>query len=168
MQLDVSLEATVPEIFSDPSLVAIFCKSPINRGMWTYISSGNFFIRNCYEAHKFLNSCLSADLQKIERNWNAEMLGLFTNGDQDAMIDQIVNNETLSKKILRLDYSRFNTRPFHFQRPEQHFLVHFTHVPEMSKRDQMREFANRFGLHEFLIPHQLAADYSFYLSTFRG
>lgn len=160
MQMDRSLEDVVPEMAQDQGPWGIFCKSPINRGAWTYLSSGNFLIRNCPEAHALLEACLATDLAEVRAWWNADVYGLYTHGDQDALVYHIETNPDLSAGCLILDYTRFNTRPFHFEEAGQHFLVHFTNHPERSKRDQMRDFAQHHGLTDFLVPDATLAPYA--------
>lgn len=147
-QLGISIESLVPEINNNPT--AIFCRSPINRGMWTYISSGNFLIRNCEDSFALLNAVLSADLGSIEVWWDSEKFGLFTHGDQDALVYNIATGNF--GDIFRLEYERFNTRPFHFHRSsEDNFLVHFTSSPGATKTEQMKQFARKFKLNKFLL-----------------
>lgn len=68
MQMDTPLEDLVPEMTQEEGPWAIFCKSPINRGAWTYLSSGNFLIRNCSESHALLEACMATDLNEV-RAW---------------------------------------------------------------------------------------------------
>lgn len=72
----------------------------------------------------------------------------------------VENNPNLTAGCLILDYTRFNTRPFHFQTASQHFLVHFTYHPDRPKRDQMRDFAQQYGLTDFLVPDGALAPYA--------
>lgn len=167
MQLDRSLEDLVPEMRSDPWPWAIFCKSPINNGLWTLLSSGNFLIRNCPEAHAMLAQWMATDLKMVEAWWEPERHGLFTNGDQDAIVYHHMTNAERATGCLILEYERFNTRPFHFEAVDQHFLIHFTHRSDRSKGEQMTDFAQRFGLTSWLVPQDQIEPYQAYLPHLR-
>ncbi|MCX5967295.1 MAG: hypothetical protein NTV57_06565 [Cyanobacteria bacterium] len=120
----------------------IVCASPVNpQGKWTYLSSGQFFIRNTSSARCFLKDVYNSDLKKIGDWWNGERLGMFTNGDQDAIVYNLFSSKLMSS-IARLDYTCFNCRPYHYQdRLDEHFLVHFPGVPD--KRQAVDIFAKR-------------------------
>lgn len=130
----------------------IFCKSPINQGNWTYLSSGNFFLKNTAHVREFLHACLETEIETAKSAWHEETTGLFTNGDQDVMVhllhhDSRFNTDTFHT---RLPYKAFNSRPFHFKkRPSEHFLVHFT---GNNKHQQALDFAQKFSLSPALIP----------------
>jgi hypothetical protein len=166
-QIDTAFETLMPELQQSPQPYSIFCNSPVNRGMWTYLSSGNFFIHSCSGSRELIDACLRTNLEEVERWWNIDKYGLFTNGDQDTIVYQIESTPRFADGCLRVEYTRFNTRPFHFEHHQQHFLVHFTNVPDMSKREQMRVFAARFGLNEFLVSDEQAAPYAVYQSHIR-
>lgn len=141
----------------------IFCKSPINQhGNWTYISSGNFFIKNTIEARSILEQSLRINLTVIKDWWVKEKLGLFTNGDQDQIIYML---HQFNIDYERLDYDQFNTRKYHFDENKpifQHFLCHFV---EGNKHLQLLDFAKRFGLNEFLIPEDIDKNYKYYIKN---
>lgn len=162
-QLDVRLESIVPEMLN-PELDVIFCKSPVNpEGGWTYLSSGNFLIRNSPGARQLIANVGEELLPEIEKWWDGERFGMFTGGDQDILVYLIVTDPRFQKTTGRLEYQRFNTRPYHFSdRLTEHFLVHFTNQPDRSKEDQMVEFANKFSLTPFMVPRQLLAPYGRY------
>ena len=169
-QMAVSLESIVPELDQSPDSYAIFCKSPINRGMWTYLSIGNFFLKNCARSRQLLTACIATDLAAVKEWWQADRYGMFTNGDQDALVYCLETQPHLKEGVLTLGYERFNTRPFHYEAgnsADQHFLVHFTHSPDKSKLAQMQEFATRFGLNEFLVTHDLSEPYASYFAELR-
>ncbi len=161
-QLDTSFEALVPELQSE-NLSAIFCASPINpSGGWTFISSGNFFVRNDSAGRALIECALRTNLTNVEQWWNQEQLGIFTGGDQDALVYQIKNHMLIKSRVAILEYDRFNTRPYHFKRPGQHFLVHFTHLPETTKEGQMVDFCSKFGLSRHFLSERDAAPYASY------
>lgn len=166
-QMAVSLESIVPELDQSPYTYAIFCKSPINRGKWTYLSIGNFFVKNCARSRELLTACIATDLAVVKDWWQEERFGMLTNGDQDALVYCIETQPYLKEGVLILNYERFNTRPFHYRSADQHFLVHFTHSPDRPKLTQMREFASQFGLNEFLVTDDLSDAYASYLADLR-
>ena len=153
-QYKTPLETFLEEV-SDTGHELIFCNSPVNpSGGWTHISSGNFFIKNTSKNKEWLRQVLKGDLRKIEKHWDEERNGLFTNGDQDIMVDLLQNNKLFNRsgycKIV--DYTKFNTRPYHVKKkPSEHFLVHFT---GNEKFQQSLDFAKSFGLSPALIPEK--------------
>lgn len=161
-QLEMRLEDIVPEL-NDPTVAAIFCASPVNpQGGWTAISSGNFFIRNNQFGRRLIKNAKATDLSVVARWWDTEELGMFTSGDQDALMYQIKTDRRLKGRIKVLEYERFNTRPYHYDWGSQHFLVHFTNLPDTTKEAQMAHFVQRFGLSPFFLPEQVEAKYASY------
>lgn len=164
-QLQVSFEALVPELGRD-DLSAIFCASPVNpAGGWTLISSGNFFVRNDAPGRALIHQALQTQLTNIEPWWDQEKLGMFTNGDQDALVYQLKTDRSIEPRVAILEYERFNTRPYHFEHAKQHFLVHFTHRPDTTKEAQMLEFCSDFELTTHFLPKQDLAPYAGYLKA---
>lgn len=132
----------------------IYCKSPVNEGKWTYLSSGNFFMKSNRKTREFLERCLTAELDDIRPDWNETEEGLFTNGDQDIMVHLLKRDSAFSSPRFHicLPYENFNTRPFHFKKKSnEHFLVHFT---GNNKQQQALEFAKKFKLSPALIPQE--------------
>jgi hypothetical protein len=161
-QLEMRLEIVVPEMLN-PNLHLIFCRSPVNlQGGWTYLSSGNFFIRNSKVSQELLSNAREELLPKIETWWDSSRFGMFTGGDQDVLVYLIMTEPRFQKATAILEYERFNTRPYHFNELKDHFLVHFTHQPDRSKADQMRDFAKLFSLSPFIVPKQLLEPYGRY------
>lgn len=146
MQLDTSLESFVQEF--DESTELVFAKSPINPlGGWTFLSSGNFFFRATKRVNKFFLSALDSDLLQIKEWWDEDKLGMFTNGDQDKIVYQLINTPGMNRRTKILPYDTFNFRPYHFEKSyTQHFLVHFA-VPGVAKIDSIEQFRIR---HNFL------------------
>lgn len=130
----------------------IFCKSPINEGNWTYLSSGNFFLKNTPKVKEFLTACLDTNLEQAKEAWDEEKFGLFTNGDQDVMVYLLQFDPRFNSELFhaRYEYDKFNTREFHFKnKSNEHFLVHFTGT---EKQQQTLDFAKKFSLSAALIP----------------
>lgn len=153
MQPDKSLVDFLDE---NPGPDLIFCKSPVNtfegREIQTYISSGNFFIRNTQRSRDFIDAVRQTSLEEVKTWWNEDELGFYSNGDQDAMIYLLKTDERFNGGdfYARLPYTAFNARPFHFaDRPDEQFLVHFTGE---NKAEQIKAFAERFQLSKALIP----------------
>lgn len=137
----------------------IYCASPKNNGIWTYISSGNFFLKNTRKTKDFLRAVLDTPLEEVEAKWNKEKYGHYTIGDQDIMTHLLFTDKRfLGKKFhVALPYEEFNTRPFHFNKKlNEHFLVHFT---GKEKYQQSLKFAQKFEMSPALIPMR---DYHFY------
>jgi hypothetical protein len=137
----------------------IYCKSPVNNGIWTYISSGNFFLKNTDTVKLFLQTILDTPLSEAEANWSPEEYGHYTVGDQDIMTYLLHADSRFSTGGFHqtLPYEAFNTRPFHFaDQLDEHFLVHFT---GKNKFQQSLDFAKEFGLSEAIIPEDVFAEY---------
>lgn len=161
-QLDISLCTIVPELMCQ-DLSAIFCASPVNpAGGWTFLSSGNFFIRNDAHGRRLIQLALQTDLHEVQSWWDQETLGIFTHGDQDALVYNINENEEIGSRVAILDYQRFNTRPYHFDSASQHFLVHFTNLPKTTKEAQMADFCFRYNLTPHLLTNEDFAPYASY------
>jgi hypothetical protein len=161
-QLEISFETLVPELKHD-NLSAIFCASPVNpAGGWTLISSGNFFVRNDEAGRTLIDRALHTSLATIKPWWDEVELGMFTCGDQDALVYQIKTDRSTELRVAILEYERFNTRPYHFEHAAQYFLVHFTHRPETTKQDQMTKFCSNFNLTSHFLSEQELAPYAGY------
>jgi hypothetical protein len=159
LQHDRSLETFLD---SSPNRDLIICQSPINKDLngnpiWTFLSAGNFFIRNTARARSFIDRCLEIPLDTVRQWWDPVKFGLFTNGDTDIMVYLVHTDPRFQQEdfLCRLPYEAFNTRAFHFhQRPDEHFLVHFTGT---DKPALVSEFARRFRLNDALIPDDALA-----------
>lgn len=166
-QLDRPFLDVVPEI-EDAETFAIFCASPVNpHGGWTALSSGNFFVRNCKHGRQLIEAAQETDLAVVEAWWDQSCFGMFTGGDQDALVYQTKTNPLFANGVLILEYERFNTRPYHFEWQGQHFLAHFTHLPHTTKIEQMREFKQTLGLDDFFLPPSVTAKYQGYAEAHR-
>ncbi len=135
-----------------PATFLVACRSPVNpQGGWTWLSAGQFLLRRCDDARRMLEEVMATDLTAVEAWWDPARFGLFTHGDQDAIVHHIVSRG-LEGAVVRLDYREFNCRPYHYvdgAGAQQHFLVHFPGMPD--KPGAIRAFAARFGLD----PHSL-------------
>lgn len=148
MRQDERLEKFIAQA---PRASVIFCESPPNDGKWTWLSSGNFFIKNTPDAAQLLADVLETDMDVVRSWWDEDVYGHFTRGDQDALIYQLVTNPRYSADdfLARLPFEAFNSRPFHFTTSARdQFLVHFTGA---DKRRQAIEFGERFDRGETLL-----------------
>lgn len=152
-QFENSLEEQVPEL-NDPNLSAIFCASPVNpQGGWTMLSSGNFFVKNSKPGCELIRQARLTELDVVKEWWDPDRLGMFTCGDQDALVFQIITNKLFASAVQILEYQRFNTRPYHFSHADEFFLVHFN-VPGIAKEVLVEQFAQRHGLTSFLLSEE--------------
>jgi hypothetical protein len=128
----------------------VLCASPVNqKGGWTYISSGQFFLRNDDRARDFINLVLSTSLKTVHDWWDSSRYGMFTNGDQDAIVYTLVTRNLLPHTHI-YPYDAFNNRPYHYSRRlDEHFVVHF---PGLSnKRKAVRDFGAHFRVDDTLV-----------------
>ncbi|TRM52414.1 hypothetical protein YH64_014225 [Achromobacter sp. LC458] len=96
----------------------VICKSPVNEGGWTFISSGQFFLKSSKRAAAFLKAVRGTDLDAVKQWWNPEKFGMFTSGDQDAMVYVLATDRRFKEGnfFVRLPFEEFNAREFHYQR----------------------------------------------------
>jgi hypothetical protein len=125
--------------------------SPVNpQGGWTFISSGQFFIRNNACSKAFLHDILTTSVETARQWWNPSLYGMFTNGDQDSMVYILVTQNLLERTKI-VPFQAFNARPYHYgERIDDYFLVHFPGVPD--KQEAVSAFGARFRLDDTLIP----------------
>lgn len=132
--------------------IMIFPKSPINlSGGWTFLSSGNFFFKNNNESKEFFQKVLDRNIEEVKKWWSHDKYGIFTKGDQDRIVYELMNNEDIMSKTSIVNYEIFNTRPYHFKKIDDHFLVHFAGVGP--KPEAIQKFQHDFGFSDTaLIP----------------
>lgn len=133
-----------------PEATIIFCASPRTPHHWTWMSSGSMFIRNSKVGRRFVEAVMETDLHEVKAWWDPERLGMWTGGDQDAIVYQLLTNPEFQEEgfYVRLEPREFNSRPGHFtQGPFEHFLLHFT---GNDKGRQALEFARKWGLSDAL------------------
>ncbi len=138
----------------NPDATIIFCKSPKANGNWTWMSSGTMLIRNSELGRSFIAAARGTDLQVVKEWWDPERLGMWTGGDQDAMVYQLLTNPDFQQPgfFSRLDSHGFNSRPTDFVAgPFEHFVVHFT---GSDKGRQALEFARKWELSDALTYHK--------------
>ena len=145
----------------------VFCKSPVNpRGGWTWMSSGQFFIRNTPDMAALLDAVLDTDLSEVKGWWDPDTYGLFTNGDQDAFVYRLHGPDPRwRERFVQLQPDAFNNRPYHYEeRLDEHFICHFA-LPgaHREKADLIGEFAERLGTNQALCPVELFEPYREFL-----
>jgi hypothetical protein len=144
----------------------VFCQSPVNPlGGWTWMSSGQLFIRRSPAMSALLDAVVATDLRAVKRWWRPDELGLFTNGDQDAFVYQLLGpDERWREAYLRLPWEAFNARPYHYERRlDERFLCHFAVPGGRPKAEVVAEFAARLGTTPALCAGELVEPYRVYL-----
>jgi hypothetical protein len=144
----IPLETFLNDINENQFLV--ICASPVNpKGGWTFLSSGQFFLKNTPRAREFLDEVLATPVSTARAWWDASRYGIFTGGDQDVIVYTLVTRNMLQDTKI-LSYDAFNSRPYHYNcRLDEHFLAHFPGV--RNRRNAVIEFGARFGVGETLI-----------------
>ncbi|CAM4263137.1 hypothetical protein COAQ111491_13785 [Comamonas aquatilis] len=139
-----------------PDASFIVCKSPSTKSLFTRISSGQFLLRNTALSKKFIEAALSTDLREVQKWWKSD-LGMFTKGDQDAMVYLLESNPQYAAPFFSiLDHHNFNNREFEFKQClDEHFLVHFTGT---QKHRDKALFCQRMHCNEFLSPAELVRE----------
>lgn len=143
--LDVDLRSLLP---ADPSIDLVFCASPVNpEGGWTWMSSGQFLIRNTARMADLLAAVEATDLDAVRASWDHAELGLFTNGDQDAFAHHLRRDGSpWAGAFERRPWEAFNARPYHYRQGlDEWFICHFAVPGGKSKMALIREFAARLG-----------------------
>lgn len=131
IDLDQSLDRLVPE----PNEIASFCKSPTNKEISTYLSSGQFMLRGGDIGLNFVNAVLQVDLEDV-RAWWREDLGMFTNGDQDAIVYLAHESPPVKAGLRLFDYTVFNSRLKDLETdPKSVFVLHFTGPVKKKRQD---------------------------------
>jgi hypothetical protein len=161
--MEVDLRSFLAEA-GDTDLV--FCQSPINpKGGWTWMSSGQFFIRSSEPIRELIEAVRSTDLAEVRAWWQPDVHGLFTNGDQDAFVYQLLRADSPWRdRWVRLPWQAFNSRPYHYEaRLDEHFLCHFAVPGGRPKVEVIAEFAERMGSTPALCAPELAEPYGVFL-----
>ena len=144
----------------------VFCASPVNpRGGWTWMSAGQFFIRNTPRMAAFLDAVLETNLADVKAWWRPDELGLFTNGDQDAMVYALLGpDERFRDTWIRQPWEAFNSRPYHYaSRLDEHFICHFAVPGGQPKADVVAEFAARMHTTPALVDAEALVPYRVFL-----
>jgi hypothetical protein len=122
----VDLEKPLDRFIPEENQLASFCRSPTNKSIFTYLSSGQFLIKSGRDSEDFIEAILDVSLDKV-KDWWRDDLGMFTNGDQDAIVYLIHNDERFVDCVKLFDYMSFNSRIADLDHaPDDVFLLHFT------------------------------------------
>lgn len=132
VNLDLPLEEFIPK--GDKFLS--FCRSPItNDGDFVYLGSGQFFIRGGELGASFIDAVLAVDISEVNKWWRPE-LGLFTRGDQDAIVYLLHEDDRFIDRAVIHPYTSFNSRISDLLRdPTRVRVLHFTGIQQKKLRD---------------------------------
>lgn len=121
---EVALESLIPE----HGEILVACRSPSYKKIHTYLSSGQFLIKCNNLGRSFIDEVGSTDLEMVKSWWDSTPLdlGFFTNGDQDAMVFQILTNDQYKDRVKLHDHRVFNSRFEELMGKETPFILHFT------------------------------------------
>ena len=140
---------------ADPNVDFIFCRSPVNpKGQWTVINAGIYFVRNSASARALLEELLVTDMRVVEKWWNEKEHGMFIpDGDQERFVYLFLSRGMVGTKVIILDYTAFNARPYHFKsRYDEHFICHL--ASHRDKAIPLNDMRTRFGLDRYLMPEK--------------
>ncbi|WP_159809073.1 hypothetical protein [Litoreibacter roseus] len=131
IQQDRDLTSLIP----DEGKLVTFCRSPTNKKIFTYLSSGQFLIRGGAAGAEFANAVIDTSLERVEEWWR-EDLGMFTKGDQDAIVYLLHEDARFKDAAALHDYTSFNSRIADLENhKEEVFLLHFTGPRERKRSD---------------------------------
>lgn len=155
-----NLEIPLDDFLPDSSQVHfVVCRSPSNLTRFTRFNSGAFLLRNSALSHEFLRAAYEVDLESVRADSWREDLGLFTWGDQTAMVHIVDSQPRFSEPFIRLlSHQSFNSRVADFATsPSEHLVVHFMN----DKKREYQTFRRRFGLNAYLLPPDVAGRFKF-------
>jgi len=158
----IDVRSFLPEDGTD----LVFCASPINpRGGWTWMSSGQLLIRRTPQMLDLIDAVFTTDLEAVRAWWRPVELGLFTRGDQDAFVYQLIGPDARWRdRFQRLPWEAFNARPYHYEsRLDEHFVCHFAVPGGRPKAEVVAEFADRLGTTPALCEPELLEPFREYL-----
>lgn len=161
--LDVDIRS-----FADEDADLVLCRSPVNpEGGWTFVSFGQFLVRNTQAMHELLDAVAATELELVRSWWDPERYGIFTNTDQDALVYNLARDDAAwAGRFRRLDWQAFNSRPYHYEsRLDEHFLCHFVVPGAASKMELVREFAARMGTTTALVEEALLEPYAAFIAA---
>lgn len=154
VDLNKPLDALAPQ---GEELVS-FCKSPSNKKIFTYLSSGQFLLRGGPGGIEFVDAVIATSLETVE-NWWRDDLGMFTKGDQDAVVYLAHEDARFRDKIRLFDHRIFNSRLLDLREdPRSVFLLHFTGSREKKHADHTTA-AQILGRGPSLLPPQIEGEF---------
>jgi hypothetical protein len=101
------------------------CSSPSYKAIRTPISSGQFIISRVDRSYEFLRSTATTSLSEVASWWRTD-LGMFTNGDQDAMYYQLMTDPRFEGGATIFPHTAFNSRVDELGVGPAPFVLHFT------------------------------------------
>ncbi len=147
----IDLEKGLEHFIPSGDKIVSFCKSPANKKIFTFLSSGQFLIRGGKRSEEFIEAILNTPLETVEEWWR-EDLGMFTRGDQDAIVYLLHKDSKYRDCAELFDYMDFNSRLADLQRdPSGVFLLHFT-GPRETKVAHAKQAADLLERGPALIP----------------
>ncbi|MEO1564335.1 MAG: hypothetical protein AAFR98_12935 [Pseudomonadota bacterium] len=153
----VDLQKSLDPFVPPTGKLASFCKSPTNKKIFTYLSSGQFLMRGGSESAALIDAVVNTPMDVVEEWWR-EDLGMYTKGDQDALVYVLHENPRFKNSVELFDYSAFNSRIADLETtPDRVFLLHFTGPRDRKLADAHRA-AELLGTGPSLIPNELEKD----------
>jgi hypothetical protein len=150
MDLERPLERLLP---GDGQFLSI-CKSPANKAIHTYVSSGQFALRCDDTGRAFVDAVMGSDMAEVRAWWTPE-LGYFSNGDQDAMVHLMLTDPRFAR-VARHDAEAFNSRYGDLTAGRPVFILHFTGTEDVKRRHYLGAQL-RLGRGPSLLPREEAA-----------
>lgn len=140
---DDFIAATIADAEEAGAAVAIAPSVPDElNGAWAAYNSGVLALRNTPAVREMLELALDPPLDEIRAWWDAERLGVFTQGDQDVFVWYLENGR--GDLVHWVDPMRWNARPWHYRASlDEHPVCHFPGHPD--KTLAIAEFAARMG-----------------------
>lgn len=132
----IDLEQSLEDFLPAETHFLSVCSSPDFKALKTFISSGQFMIRCNAVGKSFLSEVERMDLEAVRDWWKSE-LGYFSNGDQDAMVFLLKEDEKY-KNYTCYNYKYFNSRIENLDNSDRVFILHFTGVPERKQESWLR------------------------------
>jgi hypothetical protein len=163
----IDLDKALTSFMPGADKFASFCKSPSNKAIFTYLSSGQFLLRGNSIGAAFVEAVLSTSIEHVKAWWRDD-LGMFTKGDQDAIVYLLHEDERFRGGVQLFDYVAFNSRLGDLEvDPEAVFLLHFTGPRERKRADHARA-ARLLGRGPSLLPSAVEGKFSHVHGLHRG
>jgi hypothetical protein len=134
----IDLDRPLASLMPAKMELASFCKSPSNKSIFTYLSSGQFLLRGGDAGAEFAEAVISTPLDRVEAWWRDE-LGMLTKGDQDAIVYLLHEDARFRDRVRLFDYMSFNSRIADLEVDASAvFLLHFTGPRDRKLADHRR------------------------------
>jgi len=137
----IDLEKDLSSLVPPAGKIGSFCRSPTNKKIFTYLSSGQFMLEGGETGARFVDAVLATPLDLVKEWWNDD-LGMFTNGDQDAIVYLLHESDAYKDCLVLHPYMDFNSRLLDLtENAEKVFLLHFTGSREKKHADHQQAMA---------------------------